>query len=116
MKIVISPAKKMNVDTDTYETMGLPVFLSRTSNLMNYMKSLSFEEAKKLWGCNDKIAAQNFERYAQMDLERRLTPAIISYEGIQYQYVSYGLFRKWTFLCPEQSANIVRILRHLKTI
>lgn len=92
MKIIISPAKKMNVDIDTYETTDLPVFLSRTSDLMNYMKSLSFEEAKKLWGCNDKIAAQNFERYAQMDLERRLTPAIISYEGIQYQYMSPMVF------------------------
>ena len=92
MKIIISPAKKMNIDTDTYETAGLPVFLSRTVELMNYMKSLSFEEAKKLWGCNDKIAVQNFERYAQMDLERGLTPAIISYEGIQYQYMSPMVF------------------------
>ena len=92
MKIIISPAKKMNVDTDTYEYTDLPVFLSRTKKLMNYMKSLSFDEAKTLWGCNDKIAAQNFERCAQMDLERRLTPAIISYEGIQYQYMSPMVF------------------------
>lgn len=92
MKIIISPAKKMNVDTDTLEHTGLPVFLSRTRELMDYMKSLSFSEAKKLWSCNDKIAEQNFERYAQMDLERRLTPAIISYEGIQYQYMSPMVF------------------------
>lgn len=88
MKIIISPAKKMNVDTDTFAHANLPVFLSRTEELMNYMKSLSFSEAKKLWGCNDKIAEQNFKRYADMDLERFLTPAIISYEGIQYQYMS----------------------------
>lgn len=88
MKIIISPAKKMNVDTDTFCHNSLPVFLSRTEELMNYMKSLSFDEAKKLWACNDKIAEQNFKRYAEMDLERRLTPAIISYEGIQYQYMS----------------------------
>lgn len=92
MKIIISPAKKMNVDTDTFAPMGLPVFLSRTKELMDYMKGLSYEEAKKLWSCNDKIAAQNFERYAQMDLERGLTPAILSYEGIQYQYMSPMVF------------------------
>ena len=92
MKIIISPAKKMNVDTDTFAPMGLPVFLSRTKELMDYMKGLSYEEAKNLWSCNDKIAAQNFERYAQMDLERGLTPAIISYEGIQYQYMSPMVF------------------------
>ena len=88
MKIIISPAKKMNVDTDIFGHTDLPVFLSRTRELMNYMKGLSFAEAKKLWGCNDKIAEQNFRRYAEMDLERCLTPAIISYEGIQYQYMS----------------------------
>ena len=92
MKIIISPAKKMNVDTDTFAPMGLPVFLSRTKELMDYMKGLSYEEAKMLWSCNDKIAAQNFERYAQMDLERGLTPAILSYEGIQYQYMSPMVF------------------------
>ena len=35
MKIIISPAKKMNVDTDTFAPMGLPVFLSRTKKLMD---------------------------------------------------------------------------------
>ena len=92
MKIIISPAKKMNIDTDTFAPMGLPVFLSRTKELMDYMKGLSYEEAKKLWSCDDKIAEQNFERYAQMDLERGLTPAILSYEGIQYQYMSPMVF------------------------
>ena len=92
MKIIISPAKKMNIDTDTFAPMGLPVFLSRTKELMDYMKGLSYEEAKMLWSCNDKIAAQNFERYAQMDLERGLTPSILSYEGIQYQYMSPMVF------------------------
>ena len=92
MKIIISPAKKMNVDTDNFSCKGLPVFLSRTKELMTYIKSLSYEEAKNLWSCNDKIAEQNFKRYAQMDLERGLTPAIISYEGIQYQYMSPMVF------------------------
>ncbi len=92
MKIIISPAKKMNVDTDTFACTDLPSFLPQTKELMNYMKGLSYEEAKKLWSCNDKIAAQNFERYAHMDLERGLTPALLSYEGIQYQYMSPMVF------------------------
>ena len=94
MKIIISPAKKMNVNTDIFPCPELPVFLKRTRDLMNYMKGLSYEDAKKLWSCNDKIAAQNFERYAHMDLEKGLTPAIISYEGIQYQYMSPVVFSK----------------------
>lgn len=107
MKIIISPAKKMNVDTDTYESMDLPVFLSRTRELMDYMKNLSFEEAKRLWGCNDKIASQNFERYAQMDLTRRLTPAIISYEGIQYQYMSPMVFSEEALSYVQRNLRIL---------
>lgn len=88
MKIIISPAKKMNVNTDLFDCPSVPVFLEKTKVLMNYLKGLSYEEAKKLWACNDKIAAQNFDRYSNMDLEKQLTPAVISYEGIQYQYMS----------------------------
>lgn len=92
MKIIISPAKKMNIDTDTFGCPNLPVFLERTKELTHYIQSLSFEEAKALWGCNDKLATQNFERFAEMNLERNLTPAILSYEGIQYQYMSPLVF------------------------
>lgn len=88
MKIIISPAKKMDVNTDLFDCPSVPVFLEKTKVLMNYLKGLSYEEAKKLWACNDKIAAQNFDRYSNMDLEKQLTPAVISYEGIQYQYMS----------------------------
>lgn len=88
MKIIISPAKKMNINTDVFDCPSVPVFLEETKVLMNYLKGLSYEEAKKLWGCNDKIAAQNFDRCLNMDLEKQLTPAVISYEGIQYQYMS----------------------------
>ena len=107
MKIIISPAKKMNIDTDTFGHTDLPVFLSRTKELMNFMKSLSFDEAKKLWGCNDKIAKQNFERYAQMDLERALTPAIISYEGIQYQYMSPMVFSEESLSYVQNNLRIL---------
>ena len=88
MKIIISPAKKMNIDTDTFNYRNLPTFLNRTREIMGFMKSLSYADAKKLWGCNDSIAELNFNRFKEMDLEKCLTPAIMSYEGIQYQYMA----------------------------
>ena len=88
MKIIISPAKKMNIDTDTFHYRNLPVFLDHTKEIMSHMKSLSYAEVKKLWGCNDSIAELNFNRFKEMNLEQCLTPAIISYEGIQYQYMA----------------------------
>lgn len=88
MRIIISPAKKMNIDTDTLPYHTLPRFLSQTRELMDYIKSLTYDQCKAIWKCNDKIAAQNYSRFADMDLERTLTPAILSYEGIQYQYMA----------------------------
>lgn len=100
MKIIISPAKKMNVDTDTFACTALPVFLEKTEILMDWVKTLSFEEAKKLWACNDKIAELNFRRFCEMDLKRNLTPALISYEGIQYQYMAPSVFTEteWEYV------------------
>lgn len=92
MKIIISPAKKMNVDTDTYETCGLPEFIEDARMLMNRIKALSFAEAKALWKCNDKLARLNYERFQTMDLERVLTPAVIAYDGLQYQHMAPGVF------------------------
>lgn len=92
MKIIISPAKKMNVDRDSYEVIGMPCFLADTRILMREIKKLSFAEAKALWKCNDKLAELNFQRFARMDPEKCLTPAIISYEGLQYQHMAPGVF------------------------
>lgn len=88
MRIIISPAKKMNIDTDTLPYHSLPRFLPQAKVLMDYIKSLTYDQCKDIWKCNDKIAQQNFERFSGMDLERTLTPAILSYEGIQYQYMA----------------------------
>ena len=61
------------------------------------MKSKSKEELKAIWKCNDKIAEQNFHRLENMDLYNRLTPAVLAYEGIAFQYMAHlpydeGLF------------------------
>lgn len=100
MRIIISPAKKMNQETDVLSPAGMPSFLEKTEQLKKYVQGLSYGEAKKLWACNDKIAEQNYQRFAHMDLERNLTPALLSYEGIQYQYMAPGVFTdgQWEFV------------------
>ena len=92
MKIIISPAKKMNTDTDSLPWLSLPQFLPNTKELYTILRSMSYEELKALWKCNDKLAKLNMERLQNMDLESNLTPAILSYEGIQYQYMAPGVF------------------------
>ena len=88
MKIIISPAKKMNEDTDSIEVTEMPRFINDAKILMHKMQSLSLSEGKALWKCNDKLAELNYKRYKDMALMRRLTPAVIAYEGLQYQHMA----------------------------
>ena len=74
---------------------------------MRWMQALSYEEAKKLWGCNDSIARQNYERFQQMDLYQRLTPAILSYEGIAYQYMAPSVFANGEFSYVQEHLRIL---------
>ena len=92
MRMIISPAKKMNAKEEVLPWQYLPVFLDRTETILKWMQSLSLEEAKELWHCNDKLAQQNYERFRDMQLDHNLTPAILSYEGIQYQYMTPAVF------------------------
>ena len=56
MRIIISPAKKMNQDTDSLAWTDLPAFLDQTSQLLSALRTMSCAELKTLWRCNDQIA------------------------------------------------------------
>ena len=92
MRIIISPAKKMRVDTDTFACHQLPAFLDRTRVLKDWICRLTYEQQKALWACNDKIARENAARFSGMDLEKDLTPALLAYDGIQFTYMAPAVF------------------------
>lgn len=81
----------MRHDTDSFRTDGLPQFLPQTEQLLCVLRSMTARELQTLWKCSDSIAAQNLERLTRMDLRHDLTPAILSYEGIQYQCMAPGV-------------------------
>ena len=107
MKIILSPAKKMITDTDSIEPVALPEFVDKTTELLSWLKDKSKEELKAIWKCNDKIAEQNFYRLENMDLYHILTPAVLSYEGIAFQYMAPSVFENRQF---EYIQNHLRIL------
>ena len=107
MKIILSPAKKMNIDTDSLAPMGLPAFLDRTDEILAWLKHKSHEELKALWKCNDKIAEQNVKRLESMDLYKNLTPAVLAYEGIAYQYMAPAVFEDGHFAYLQEHLRIL---------
>ena len=97
MKIILSPTKKMITDTDSIAPVGLPEFLDKTTEILSWLQGKSKEELKAIWKCNDKIAEQNFHRLEYMDLYHMLTPAVLSYEGIAFQYMAPSVFEDRQF-------------------
>lgn len=88
MKIIISPAKKMRVDNDTFVPLSKPVFLDKTTKLFEELRQKDLPTLQKLWECNDEIAELNFKRLRTVNLERNLTPAVFAYDGLQYQHLA----------------------------
>ena len=107
MRIIIAPAKKMVVDTDSFAVDGLPQFLERTERLKTVLQGMSPKDLQALWKCNNAIAKLNVERLEQMDLRRNLTPAILSYEGIQYRYMAPGVM---------ETAHLDYLWEHLRIL
>ena len=107
MRVIIAPAKKMNPDLDCFPPEALPQFLDRTERLMSALRAMSPRELQALWKCNDSIAELNVERLRDMDLRRRLTPAVLAYEGIQYRYMAPGVF---------ETGQLAYIREHLRIL
>ena len=97
MRIILSPAKQMVLNTDILDIRGLPVFLEQAEEILDYLRGLSYGEAKKLWACNDGLARKNYERLSCMDLRRSLAPAILSYDGIAFKYMAPVVFEYGQF-------------------
>lgn len=92
VKIIIAPAKKMVVDTDTFAVEQLPQYLPQTTAILNALRQLDYPEAKALWHCSDKLAQPNYAWLQKLDLTHALTPALLAFSGIQYQYMAPDLF------------------------
>ena len=107
MRIILSPAKKMKEDPDTLAYMGLPEFLDQTEEILAWLRSRTQEELKRLWVCNDRIVGQNVQRLAHMDLRKNLTPAVLSYEGIAYQYMAPAVFETGQFEYIQEHLRIL---------
>lgn len=99
LKIIISPAKKMNITEDYPCELSAPVFLEQALELHARLKDMPLDELTGLWKCSDRLAMQNWERLHTYLPDRARTPALLSYEGIQYQHIAPGVFTdaQWNY-------------------
>lgn len=85
MKIIIAPAKKIVVDTDSFPVKSQPVYAAAAQTLRRELKQLSLAQVQKLWHCSPKLAREN---YRQLHSDFPQTPALFAFSGIQYQYMA----------------------------
>lgn len=92
MKVIIAPAKIMKIDRDSFPIQSKPQFLDKTRILEQFLKSRSNEQLKDLWHASENVTKQSILQLENMNLDERLTPAILAFSGIQYQYMAPDLF------------------------
>lgn len=107
MKIILSPAKTMNQDSITHKVESLPSFMSETKELSEAVRKLSNAEAKELWKVSDKLTQLNVDRFAEMNLEKNITPAVFTYEGLVYKQIGVSDFSEMELDYLKQHLRII---------
>ncbi len=92
MNIIISPAKQMKRVEDDYVEMTTPLFLEKSKILVSKIQEMDYEELKSVLKCSDKLARKAFDQYQSFDFSYNPSPAILTYTGIQYQYMEPSVF------------------------
>lgn len=107
LRIIISPAKKMNIIEEFPCSLTDPVFLEDSLFLHGLLREMSMEDLKTLWQCSDKLATQNYDRLHTFSPERAISPALLAYEGIQYQYIAPQVFSETQWAYVSQHLRIL---------
>lgn len=101
LQVIISPAKQMRAARDAFEVLGIPSFTHETARLHRALLDIERNEGsgglQTLWNVSDKLlrpcldTLHEFEPVLKNDdldnpdIARNVSPAVMSYHGIQYQ-------------------------------
>lgn len=101
LQVIISPAKQMRATQDAFEVLGIPPFVRETARLHRALLDIERNEGsgglQALWNVSDKLLEPCLNTLHEFgpilknsdldnpELARHLSPAVMSYHGIQYQ-------------------------------
>lgn len=101
LQVIISPAKQMRAAQDAFEVLGIPPFAHETARLHRALLETERNEGsdglQALWNVSDKLLGPcldtlhefepilNNDNLDNPDIARNVSPAVMSYHGIQYQ-------------------------------
>jgi cytoplasmic iron level regulating protein YaaA (DUF328/UPF0246 family) len=88
MKILLSPAKSLNLDQDLHlKSHTKSAFLDKTDILAKKMKKASKSDLKDLMSISDKLAELNYGRFQEFTIDHKTDnarPAIFTFDGDVY--------------------------------
>jgi len=113
MKIVLSPAKQLNLQAEYLKyNYTLPPFTKEAQKLINVLKQKSPKEIKSLMKISDSLAELNWKRYQEWQSKAtdKARPAIFTFDGAVYRG-----FDIWTIPSDKLPAvnDYIRILSGL---
>ena len=101
LQAIISPAKQMRAAQDAFEILGIPPFVRETARLHRALLDIERDEGsgglQALWNVSDRLLTTCLDTLhefmpvlsdadlADPDIAHHLSPAVMSYHGIQYQ-------------------------------
>ena len=101
LQIIISPAKQMRTAQDAFDVLGIPPFAHQTARLHQALLGIEREDGaaglQALWNVSDRLLTTCLDTLHELmpvlsdadladpDIARRISPAVMSYHGIQYQ-------------------------------
>ena len=106
MKIIISPAKKMRKE-EYVAPLHRPMFLKEAGELLSFLRSLSDSEKAKVWKVKGALLSSSLSSLSMLSLEDIGSPAIFSYDGIQYTYMSPSSFTDSMLEYAEKNLRII---------
>jgi hypothetical protein len=97
MKIIISPAKKLNEEKVSIDYSTSIEFPNECEDLINFLSKYSTSEIKDLMKVSDNIAQLNFNRFKKfdfpMDLEK-CKPSVHMFDGAVYSALNISDFNQ----------------------
>ena len=106
MKIIISPAKKMKRE-EYVAPLHRPMFLKEAGELLSFLRSLSDSDMAKVWKVKGALLSSSLSSLSMLSLEDIGSPAIFSYDGIQYTYMSPSSFTDSMLEYAEKNLRII---------
>ena len=84
MLVVVSPAKKINMDPISSVDVTEPIFKEDVKSLINIARDLSSNQLKDLMGISPKLADLNKERFLNFGNQEK-KPAVFAFAGDTYK-------------------------------